>query len=165
MFIPARPPDTTTHIFRNRLRSPSISSTVRLGFQNTIQSTHCCVSNTIMFKLKCHNIISMGSPISSIIAEIFQQHLEEIYIKHTLDTKNVTFYTGYVDDILIIYDVTRTSTNLINNYIYQIHIHIKLNPTHEFNRSHPVVLLFYCTTTWITIVNIMGSHYVHILCT
>jgi hypothetical protein len=40
----------------------------------------------------------MGSPISGIIAEIFLQHFEDINIKHLLDTKNLPFYTRYVDD-------------------------------------------------------------------
>jgi hypothetical protein len=45
--------------------------------------------------------VSMGSPISSAIAEIFLQHLEDIHIKHLLDKKNITFYIRYVDDILM----------------------------------------------------------------
>jgi hypothetical protein len=44
--------------------------------------------------------VSMGSAISSTTAEIFL-HLEDTHIKQRLDTKNVTFYTRYVDDILI----------------------------------------------------------------
>jgi len=41
----------------------------------------------------------MGSPISGIIAEIFLQHFEDIYVEYLLDTKNLAFYTRYVDDI------------------------------------------------------------------
>jgi hypothetical protein len=44
--------------------------------------------------------ISMGSPISSTIAEIFYQYFEDIHIKKLLDTINVIFYTSYIDDIL-----------------------------------------------------------------
>jgi hypothetical protein len=73
--------------------------------------------------------VSMGSPISSTIFDIFLQHLEDIHIKH-LDMKNIIFYTRYVDNILIIYDIKRTIPNLINKYIIQIHTNIKLNPTH-----------------------------------
>lgn len=35
----------------------------------------------------------MGTPISGTIAEIFLQHIENIYIKQLLDTKNEIFYT------------------------------------------------------------------------
>jgi hypothetical protein len=45
----------------------------------------------------------MGSQISSLIAEIFLQHYEDIHINQLPDTKNVALYTRYIDDILIIY--------------------------------------------------------------
>jgi len=77
----------------------------------------------------------MGSPISSIIAAIFLQHFEDIYIKDLLDTKNLAFYTRYVNDILIIYDTTRISSHSINTYTNNIHRNIKLNPTYEQHRS------------------------------
>ena len=50
--------------------------------------------------------ISMGSPLSGLIVEIFPQHYEDTNIRHLLDTKNIAFYTRYVDDILIIFDTT-----------------------------------------------------------
>jgi hypothetical protein len=74
--------------------------------------------------------IAMGSPIYGIIAEIFLQHFEDTNIKHLLDTKNLAFYTRYVDDILIIYDMTRSCSRTINTYINNIHSNIKLNPTY-----------------------------------
>jgi len=77
--------------------------------------------------------VSMGSPISSIIAEIFLQHFEDIHIKQLLDTKNMLLYTRYVDDVLIIYDTTRTHLHAISSYINQIHDNIKLNPTYRNN--------------------------------
>jgi hypothetical protein len=48
--------------------------------------------------------VAMGSPISGTMAEIFIQHLEDSFIKHLLDSKSITFYSRYVDDIFIIYD-------------------------------------------------------------
>jgi hypothetical protein len=56
-----------------------------------------------------------------------------IQIKQLLDTKNILLYTRYVDDILIIYDTTRTLPHAINAHINQIHDNIKLNPTYENN--------------------------------
>jgi uncharacterized protein with NAD-binding domain and iron-sulfur cluster len=40
-----------------------------------------------------------------------------------------------VDDILIIYDMTRTSSHTINTYINNIHSNIRLNPTYEKHGS------------------------------
>jgi len=77
--------------------------------------------------------LSIDSPISCTIAEIFLQHLEDIHIKQVLGTKNIISYTRHVGDTLIIYDTKRTNPNLINKYINQIHTNIKLNPKHESN--------------------------------
>jgi hypothetical protein len=77
----------------------------------------------------------MGSTISGIIAEIFLQHFKYKNIKHLLDTKNLAFYTRYVDDILIIYNMLRVSSHTINTYINNVHRNIKLNPTYEQHRS------------------------------
>jgi len=34
----------------------------------------------------------MGSPISSTLAKIYLQYLEEMYVKHCLENKEITFY-------------------------------------------------------------------------
>jgi hypothetical protein len=67
------------------------------------------------------------------LANIFLQHFEDIHIKQFLDTKNILLYTQYVDDILTIYDTTRTHPHAINAHINQIHDNIKLNPTNGNN--------------------------------
>ena len=79
--------------------------------------------------------VAMGSPISGIMAEVFLQHIEDKHIKHLLDTKNIIYYTRYVDDILVIYDTRHINYNTIQNYIKQIHNNILLNPTHENNNQ------------------------------
>jgi hypothetical protein len=76
----------------------------------------------------------MGSPISSTMAEIFLQHLEETNIKHLLDTKIITYYTRYVD-IFLIYDATRVNPDDIPQYITTIHNNIQLEPTPESNNT------------------------------
>ena len=59
--------------------------------------------------------ISMGSPISNTIAEIFLQHIENTHLKQLLDTKSIIFYTRYVDDIIMIYDTQCINSNTIHN--------------------------------------------------
>jgi hypothetical protein len=83
----------------------------------------------------------MGSPISSTIAEIFLQHFEDTHIKQLLDTKNILFYTRYVDDIVIIYDTKRIQPDHINTCINQIHTDIKLKPTYENNECISFLVL------------------------
>jgi hypothetical protein len=77
--------------------------------------------------------VSLGSPISSTIAELFLKHFEDIHIKQILDTKNIIFYTSYVDDILIIYDTKSIHPDHINTYINEIHTDLKLISTYENN--------------------------------
>ena len=79
--------------------------------------------------------ISMGSPISSLIAETFQQHYEDANIKHLLDMKSIALCVRYVDDILVIYDTTKIMLHTTNTYINKIHSNIKLNPTYEEHNS------------------------------
>jgi hypothetical protein len=79
--------------------------------------------------------ISMGSPISSLIAEIFLQNYEDKNIKEFLEAKSITFYVRYVDDILIIFDKTEISPKNINTYINKVHNNIKLNPTYVEHSS------------------------------
>jgi len=75
----------------------------------------------------------MGSPISGITAKIFLQHLELFHIKSLLDSKHITFYARCVDDILIIYDASRTDLDAIAQYSNSIHRNLQLNPTLEAN--------------------------------
>ena len=77
--------------------------------------------------------ISMGSPISDTIAEIFLQHIENTHLKKLLDTKSIIFCTRYVDDIPIIYDTQCVNSNTIHEYMNQVHPNLQLNPTHESN--------------------------------
>ena len=77
----------------------------------------------------------MGSPISGTMAEIFLQHIENTLVKHLLDTNLILFYARYVDDILIVYDSTLTSPDLITHYSNSIHSCLKFTPTMEKNKS------------------------------
>ena len=77
----------------------------------------------------------MGSPITGLIAELFLQQSEEMHLKHILNSKKITYYVRYVDDILIIYDSAKINTQDIDTYINSIHSNIKLNITHEEQRS------------------------------
>jgi hypothetical protein len=79
--------------------------------------------------------VTMGSPVSCTMAEVFLQYLEETNIKHPTDTKVQSFYTRYVDDIFLIYDSTRISPDSILKYIDKIHSSIQLSPTLESGNS------------------------------
>ena len=66
----------------------------------------------------------MGSPISSTIAEIRIQFLEELDIKQWLVSRQTLYYKRYVDDILIIYNQNKTNEQDILNHANNIDKHI-----------------------------------------
>jgi hypothetical protein len=48
--------------------------------------------------------ITMGSTISSTLAEVYLQFIEETRIKQLMENQEIIYYKRYVDDILIIFD-------------------------------------------------------------
>ena len=83
--------------------------------------------------------ISMGSPLSNSIAEIFLQHLEHTHLKHLLDTKAINYYIRYVDDILIIHNTDHNSPENMSPDKHDkpepnIHSHIRGKQHHQFSR-------------------------------
>ena len=73
----------------------------------------------------------MGSPISGTMVKIFIQHLGDSFVKHLLNSKSITFYSRYVDDILKIYDSSYTNPNAKKQYANTIHNNLQINPSPE----------------------------------
>jgi hypothetical protein len=116
--------------------------------------------------------IAMGSPISSTLAEIYLQYLEETYVKHCLENKEITYYKRYVDDILIIFDKNKidedTIHNNINNNDEQVEFKIarEENETTNYldlsiNRKTNVNLNIYRKPTYIDIAIHFSSNHPH----
>jgi len=62
----------------------------------------------------------MGSPLSSTMAEVYLQYIEETYVKQWLDSKEIIHYKRYVDDIMIIYDQSKIQDGIILHEINKI---------------------------------------------
>jgi hypothetical protein len=77
----------------------------------------------------------MGYPISSTTAEIYLQYLENIYIKHWLDSKEILFYKRYVDDILITYVQEKIDEQIITQRINGIDNNLRFKITTEVNNT------------------------------
>jgi len=119
---------------------------MKLQQNNDTQTTHQIISllktvmsqNYFTFQQKIYQPeqgISMASPISSLIAEIFLQNYEDKNIKQFLEAKSIIFYVRYVDDILIMFNKTKISPQNISTHINKVHNNIKLNPTYEEHSS------------------------------
>jgi hypothetical protein len=115
--------------------------------------------------------IAMGSPISGTMAEIFLQHLGNTHVKHLIESNILSFYTRYIDDILIIYDSTLTTPDNIQWYLSTIHNNIQFSLTHENNHSvsfldltitrkpsHLDISIYQKPTTTDTTINFLSNH-------
>jgi hypothetical protein len=77
-------------------------------------------SNSVIYQLM-HN---RGSPISSTIAEIYLQFLQEIYIKQWLESKEMVYYKRYVD-IFINFDQNKTNEKTAINHVNNLDKHLE----------------------------------------
>jgi hypothetical protein len=78
--------------------------------------------------------IATGSPISSTVAEIYIQYLEEQHVKQWLDSRRI-YYKRYVDDILITYDLNKINEHEILNEVNNIDKHLQFKLTSEEHNS------------------------------
>ena len=62
----------------------------------------------------------MGTPISSTMAEVYLQYIEEIHMKQWLGSTEIIYYKRFVDDIIIIYDQSKTQDRIILHEINKI---------------------------------------------
>jgi len=75
----------------------------------------------------------MCSPISGTIVEIFLQHLEHIHIRPLIVSKQILFYTRYINNIPISYDIESTSQDNLTQYTNSIHTDLQFNVTRYSN--------------------------------
>ena len=80
--------------------------------------------------------IAMGSPISSTIAGVYLQYIEETYMKQWLDSKEIIYYKRYVDDILIIYDQSKTNEQIILYKMNNIDKNLQFRLSTEENNTN-----------------------------
>jgi hypothetical protein len=73
----------------------------------------------------------MGTPLSSLVAELFLQYFELHTVKHSLETKSIIFYTRYVDDILSLYVESLTNVSTLTGTLNKINSNLIFTPFHE----------------------------------
>jgi len=110
------PIDETLNIIKTKLFQ---NNNIQITYQMLSLLKVILSQNYFMFRQYIYQPaqgISMGSPISSLIAEIFLQNYEDANIKHLLDMKSIALYARYVDDKLVIY-TTKIILHTISTYI------------------------------------------------
>jgi hypothetical protein len=79
--------------------------------------------------------VAMGSPLSSTMAEIFLQHLEQSKIKHLLEDRKITYYNRYVDDIFIVYNQTKIPPQYILKHFSEQNKNLQFAMNEEVNNQ------------------------------
>ena len=80
----------------------------------------------------------MGSPISSILAEIFIHHIEQTHILNKQDNKyanKIIYWYRYVDDILLLYNRNSRQTKQLHQYINKLYQKLNFTLETEVNNS------------------------------
>ena len=109
---------------------PEITTQICRLLETILQQNHCIFQEQIY---QPDEGITMDSPISGTIAAIFLQHLEHIHIGPLIESKQILFYTRYIDDILIIYDTKSTDQDYLIQHTNSMHTNLHFKPTQEEN--------------------------------
>jgi len=83
--------------------------------------------------------LAMGAPTSSILSEVFLQHLEHNRICKILVENDIVAYFRYVDDILIIYNAHKTE--IANVLVLFNSLHPKIKFTSELEEDNKINFL------------------------
>jgi hypothetical protein len=81
--------------------------------------------------------LAMGSPLSSILAEIFLNHVENKYLwseNNRLKNK-IVFYHRYVDDTIVLFDGTKRQLKMLGSFLNNLHKNLKFTLEEENNKS------------------------------
>jgi hypothetical protein len=82
-----------------------------------------------------HEGTPMGSPISSMLAEIFLQHLQEAHYPNFIKNRHIKYINQYVDDIFIIYDSPHATAEQIMDDHNKMHKNKKYTLEKEANQT------------------------------
>ncbi len=131
------PIDETLEIVKKKLKNNNESN----SFINhlIIIIRNICNQNYFTFSNKYYTQtkgLAMGSPISSILSEVYIQDLENKIILGIKNMHNVLLWNRYVDDILVIYNSTIKDEHLIIlNKLNTYNNSIKFTFEEEVNRK------------------------------
>jgi hypothetical protein len=122
---------TKSRLLDKKLDKPLIQQALQL-LDTIIMQNYCQFED---FFYQSRKGVAMGSPISSIVAEIFLQHYKEKTAAHHLENKRILYCNRYVDDILIIYDSNKFTMDQIHTKLDSLHHCLIFKPIVEENNA------------------------------
>jgi len=145
VYIPIEPKLHVTKTLSN------LNNTEKMIKQQSLHALHTILNqNYFQFKdsfYKPPTSVTMGSPISAVIAEIFALYYETLNIKPANENKHILFYNRYFDDIITIYGRTKITFEQILPYTSSIHTNLQFPPTHEIKTTINSLNLLICGNT------------------
>jgi hypothetical protein len=120
-----------TDVLRHALVTPQTQEEILKCYDVITRQNYFAHNKDILFQ---NDSLAMGAPSSGLIAVIFQQHIEHTHLAHLTHTHRIINYFRYVDDILLIYDSTHTSIQMILEDFNALHP--KLQFTAEEEKDH-----------------------------
>jgi hypothetical protein len=130
------PTTETKQILDNILTSNPIDPQVRSELLNWYEvisrQNYFLNNNKIIIKT---DGIAMGAPPSSILSEVFLQHIEHTHLPHLEQKHKLVNYFHYIDDILLICDSQHTDIHAILNDFNSIHPSLQFTEEIEQNNT------------------------------
>jgi hypothetical protein len=126
----------TRHILSNTLENSMVNPNIKqelLAWYNVITE-----QNYFSFKQHIHiqkDGLAMGAPSSSILSEIFLQHIEHAQIPRLSMKYKLVNYFLFVDDILLIFDTNKTNIHSILLDFNSLHPKLKFTAEIEHNNA------------------------------
>jgi hypothetical protein len=133
------PVDETIHILEENLKKnstlPEIAIDELINVTRTILKQNYFQFNGNFYLQQ--NGLSMGCPLSGILADIFLNHIEN---KHIFSTQNpykdkIISYHRYVDDTLLIFNGNKRQLTILKNKLNKIHKNLQFTLEDEVNDS------------------------------
>jgi len=137
--FPSIPIDECLVLVRSLLHESTLPNNIAQGVFNILEMT--LKQNFFLFEDKIYEQkggLTMGSPLSPILAEVFMKNLEHNYIRNNpLFKKHILTWHRFVDDVFVIFRGTTEQADEFALYLNSIHSKLKFSTEFERERSLP----------------------------
>jgi hypothetical protein len=124
--------DIITEILLKQYIKIEITNEINLIINTILDQNYFRYNNQFFQQLEG---LPLGAPTSSILSEIYLQHLEHNNIINILSKFHIINYNRYVDDIFILYDKNTTNIQDVINEFNKLHKNLQFTIEKENNKK------------------------------
>jgi hypothetical protein len=125
-------PSIITNICEFQNTQPNLKDEILKVNKALLKQNYFLFQNSIYRQVKG---LAMGAPTSAILSEIYRQYIENKTLVDILVKHKILGYFRYVDDILLVYDITTTDINSVVNHFNSIIPSLKFTLENETNNK------------------------------